>query len=235
MKLKTILSVSLLFVTITLFSQARVSKPTLKFESKSPKLLKATGWVLNDRTGKWVSNANVLDDKPCTGECVLSNSWGAFKWIQMAKIIYNGEKKYVLMYERSEGAFVGRYNSEWITFKDTHYLVIDSTQYASLKAAVNEKSGKDFYVTGKVSGYQSGKNASLGGEFAYTEPNLLAKIYHDMDLPYQKVNFVINAQTLEGKDIVRFTLPAEDFIAKPVIDNRYFELPLADFKILFWE
>jgi hypothetical protein len=93
--------------------QARVETATSKFESKSPKLLKATGWVLNDRTGKWVSNANVLDDKICTGNCINMNSWGSFKWMQFATIKHDNKKYYVLLIEEATGSYVGPFNNEW--------------------------------------------------------------------------------------------------------------------------
>ncbi len=233
--IKKVILISLsIFLTTTTFAQSRENKVNLKFESKSEKLTTAIGWKLNKQTGKWIDNKNVIQDRTCH-ESLVSYVSQNFKWIQFSTIKNNGVDFYVLLYERQGGEYKYPNISEGWQFKNqTHFLVLDSTEYKKLQVAVNSKEAKDVKISSKISGSMSDLYTILGGEYLYNEENLLAKITIALaENGFSETCFIINSQKVDGVDVIRFRLPESCYVAEKDMKEAYFEVKLEDFtKIL---
>jgi hypothetical protein len=233
--LKKVLLISAsIFLTISTFAQSRENKVNLKFDSKSEKLTTAVGWKLNKETGKWIDNKNVIEDRACPAYWVSYISQN-FKWIQFSTIKHNGVDLYVLLYERQGGAYkYPNIKENWEPNTQTHFLVIDSTEYKKLQDAINNKEAKDIKISSKISGSMSDRFKILGGEHLYNEENLLAKITIALEKTgYSETCFIINSQKVDGVDVVRFRLPESCYSAEKDMKEAYFEAKLEEFnKIL---
>jgi hypothetical protein len=233
--IKKVILISLsIFLTTNTFAQSRENKVNLKFESKSEKLTAAIGWKLNKETGKWIDNKNVIEDRTCPAYWVSYVSQN-FKWIQFSMIKNNGVDLYVLLYERQGGEY--KYPSireDWEPNTQTHFLVLDSTEYKKLQVAVNSKEAKDVKISSKISGSMSDRYKILGGEHLYNEENLLAKITIALAKNgYSETCFIINSQKVDGLDVVRFRVPESCYSAEKDMKEAYFEVKLEEFtKIL---
>jgi len=233
--LKKVLLISIsILLTISTFAQSRVNKVNLKFESKSEKLTAAVGWKLNKETGKWIDNKNVIEDRTCPAYWVSHVSQN-FKWIQFSTIKHNGTELYVLLYERFGGEYkYPNIREDWEPNTQTHFLVIDSTEYKKLQNAINDKEAKDIKISSKIFGSMSDRYKILKGEHLYNEENLLAKITIALaQNGYSETCFMINSQKVDGVDVVRFRLPESCYSAEKNMKEGYFEAKFEEFtKIL---
>jgi hypothetical protein len=230
---KELLIIASIFLAFNTFAQSRENKVNLKFDTKSEKLSSSIGWKLNKVTGKWIDNKNVIDDKICE-EYYLSHISQNFKWIQISTIKYNGVKFYVLLNERDGGEY--KYPSimqDWETNIQTHFMVIDSTEFVKLKNTINNKEAKDVQITSKISGTISDRYKTLGGEYLYNEENLLAKIRVGLEkIGYIQTCFIINSQKADGIDVIRFRLPEPCNSSKMDFKEAYFEAKFEEFNKL---
>ncbi len=222
-----------MFLTITTFAQSRENKINLKFDSKSEKLTSAVGWKLNKQTGKWIENKNVIDDRSCPAYSVSYISQN-FNWLQFTAIKYNGVELYAILYESQGGVYkYPNIRENWEPNTQTHFLVIDSTEYKKLQNAISSKDAKDVKISSKISGSMSDRYKILGGEHLYNEENLLAKITIAIEKTgYTESCFMINSQKIDGVDIVRFRLPQSCNTAEYEMKEAYFEVKLEEFQIL---
>lgn len=227
---KTILISFSIFLTTYAFAQNRENKVNLKFESKSEKLTTAIGWKLNKETGKWIENKNVIEDRACPNYYV-SYITQNFKWIQISTIKHNGVDVYVLLFERQGGEYkYPNIREDWEPNTQTHFLVLDSTEYKKLQVGINSREAKDIKITSKISGSMSDRFKILGGEHLYSEDNLLAKITIALAKSgYSETCFIINSQKLDGVDLVRFRLPESCYSAETDMKEAYFEVPFEEF------
>lgn len=222
------------FLTTTLFAQSRSNKVNLKFESKSEKLISAVGWKLNKETGKWIQNKNVIEDRICS-QYLMSYIPQNFKWIQFSKIKHNGIDIFVLVYEKLGGSYkYPNIKENWETNTQTHFFVIDTTEYNKLQNTLNNKKGIDVKISSKVFGLISDKYKILGGEHLYNEENLLAKITNMLEQnEYYESCLIINSQVVDGIDVVRFRLPESCNSSEKDFKEAYFETRFEEFtKIL---
>ena len=136
-------------------AQSRENKKIAQFSSKSEKLTKATGWELNEKTGQWIENKNVIHGSECKSYWI-SHVAQNFKWIQFATTTIGGEKYYIFLYERSGGEY--KYPSiqeDWESDKRTHFFILTTTEYNNIKQQVDLKLGEDIKITSKMNGYLS--------------------------------------------------------------------------------
>ncbi len=222
------------FLSTTLLAQSRSDKVNLKFESNSEKLISAVGWKLNKGTGKWIENKNVIEDRICS-PYLMSFISQNFKWLQFSKIKHNGIDVYVLLYEHLGGSYkYPNIKENWETNTQTHFFVIDSTEYNKLQNTLNNKKGVDVKISSKIFGSISDKYKILGGEHLYNEENLLAKITNTLEQNgYSESCLMINSQIVDGMDLVRFKLPESCYLAEKDFKEAYFETRFEEFsKIL---
>ena len=68
--------------------------PSAIIEKSSPPLSQATGWELNQTTGRWVSNENIILDHSLTEMDWYNGSGQYFAWLRIARTRYGGERFY---------------------------------------------------------------------------------------------------------------------------------------------
>ena len=238
MKLKNLLLTAVLITATVLNvnSQSRENKVTVEFASESQKLTKATGWEQNEKTGKWVENKNVIDDRECPSYWVSHVSQN-FKWIQFRTINQNDKKYYVFLYERLGGEY--KYKSiqeDWEADKRTYFFILTTEEYENMKSKVALKSGENIKLTSKMNGHISDRYKILGGEHLYNEENLLAKITKTIEKPsYSESCLVINSQTTDGNNVLRFRLPESCYFAEKYMKTAYFEVKIEEFRTILME
>jgi len=217
-------------------AQSRTNETMLEFKSKSQKLSSAVGWQKNEKTGKWIENENVIDDSKVSSYGVSHISQN-FKWLQFSTISQNGKDYYVFLYEGLGGEY--KYPSiyeDWEADKRTYFFVISTEQYEKIKTQIDLKTGKNIKITSKITGFISDRYKILGGEHLYNEANLLAKITNTIEKPsYSESCFILNSQTTDGVDLLRFRLPERCYSAEKDIETKYFEVKISEFKAMLTE
>jgi hypothetical protein len=238
MKVKNVILTAVL-ITATIFNgkaQSRENKATVEFSTQSEKLTKATGWEQNKKTGKWIENKNVIDDRDCPSYWISHVSQN-FQWLQFRTINQNEKKYYVFLYERLGGVY--KYPSireDWEADKRTYFFILTAEQYAEIINKIDLKTGENIKLTSKMTGFISDRYKILGGEHLYNEENLLAKITSTIEKPsYSESCFVLNSQTTDGKDILRFRLPESCYFAEKYLKTAYFETDISGFKTIIIE
>lgn len=226
-------------LTATIFNvaaQSRENKTIATFNSESQKLTAATGWAQNNETGKWIENKNVIDDRDCPSYWISHVSQN-FKWIQFKTLIQNGNKYYIFLYESLRGEYkYPNIQEDWETDLRTYFFILTAEQYDEIKTKIDLKTGENIKLTTKMTGYITDKYKILKGEHLYNEENLLAKITKTIEQPsYTESCFVINSQTTDGVDIVRFRLPESCYFAEKSMKTEYFEVKISDFETLLTE
>ena len=238
MKAKKLILITIFITSIVIngTAQSRTNRKMIEFNSKSTKLTKATGWGQNEKTGKWIGNKNVIDDKKVSSYWISHISQN-FKWLQFATINQNGKKYYVFLYERLGGEYkYPNIREDWEAHKTTCFFVLTPTQYEEIKTQIDLKTGKNIKVTG-MTGCISDKFKILGGEHLYNEENLLAKIINTIEKQpsYSESCFILNSQTTDGMDILRFRLPESCYFAEDNMKTKYFEVKISEFKTILTE
>ena len=235
LKSKTLL-LSLFLVIIFVVNtnaQSRTNRTLLEFKTKSKKLTSAIGWEKNTQTGKWIENKNVISEN------IPSSSWIShipqnFKWLQIAKVTKNENDYYIFIYEKKAGIY--RYPSiqeGWVSDKRTYFFILHSYQYRDIKAQIEMKTGENIEITSGMRGYISDMFTTLGGADAYSEENLLAKITDVIETPSSYEHcFIMNSQTTDGIDILRFRLPEPCYRAAKKIELKYFEINISKFQTI---
>jgi hypothetical protein len=196
-----------------------VSALALTFTRQSEKITSAKGWA--GINGVWVDHDNMISSEKNNDTSMRVN----FYWMQSATFNYKDKKYYAFYYETISGRY--KYpltEQDWITNRETPFLIMNTVQYAAFKLAINSKSGKNKSLKGEKSGDYI--NAKSG----YDETSFLNEVAKAMENSPLGNCFCINSQTLKGNDIVRFLLPTE--CVDTDFDTHYFEVPTTDFKKL---
>jgi hypothetical protein len=217
-------------------AQSRTNETMLEFKSKSQKLSSAIGWQKNEKTGKWIENKNVIDDRKVSSYGVSHISQN-FKWLQFSTITQNGKDYYVFLYERLGGKY--KYPSiyeDWEADKRTYFFVLSTEQYEKIKTQIDLKTGKNIKITSKITDFISDRYKILGGEHLYNEANLLAKITNTIEKPsYSESCFILNSQTTDGVNLLRFRLPERCYSVEKDMETKYFEVKISEFKAILTE
>lgn len=231
-KILILMIVTLIIGGLNVHAQSRVDDVKFKFAAKSEKFTKAYGWKKNKESGKWVRNRKVISDKKVNNYNYYQKSrYGQnFEWLQIAKIINNEKTYYILIYEYFTGHYVYEYIQEkWTFSQNTYYIVYNPEQYEELKRKIDLKTGENFKIYGTrykhlINDYSSRlKSMSDKKLLGNITSSINSKTYFYPGSP----SFILNSQTFEGKDILRFRLPHN---SESNIDKEYFEAKLSDFK-----
>jgi hypothetical protein len=114
--------------------------------------------------------------------------------------------------------------------------VLSTEQYEKIKSQIDLKTGENIKITSKITGFISDRFKILGGEHLYNEENLLAKITNTIEKPgYSESCFILNSQTADGVDILRFRLPESCYSAEKYMETKYFEVKISEFKTILTE
>lgn len=239
MKIKFSLLLTFVFI-LNIHSQSRENKELITFSTKSQKLTKAIGWKLNSETGKWISNKNVILERKCTISWV-SHEFQNFNWMQFAKIEFNNEDYFVLLLEKQSGSYKYKsINEGWQSENRTYFYILQADSFNDLIQNIEAKSGKDHTLKCNLNGYITDKYKILGGEHLYIDENLLAKITKELEKTYTSDSslniepcLVINSQTTDGIDVVRFRIPDICYLSEERMKTSYFEVEINEFKEIF--
>lgn len=230
--MKKILFISVL-LTLTfglIKSQDRVNRENPTIIKKSDRLIEATGWKLNEN-GQWFDNKNVICDKKCP-DYWISHESSNFLWIQIIKISYKGQVYYVLLRESESGVYkYPNIKKDWVPEKRTYYVVITETDYLSFIKQYNKKTQKALRLVTISESNFTDRFASLGGESAYTEENILKKIATNIDniSKYSSSSDIgLTIQTYNDK--VRFTVSGDYHKPDEAIAKEYYEVPVIEFE-----
>ncbi|UPT66338.1 MAG: hypothetical protein M0D57_17985 [Sphingobacteriales bacterium JAD_PAG50586_3] len=188
-------------------AQVREAGQVITFEKKSGQITTAKGWYQNPQTKTWVENQNVCYFEASPTAFATSLTEQNFKTIEMATCKHANKRWYVLIVEKAGGEYkYPALKEQWQPDNRKYWFAIDSTQYVSLKATVNDKKGVNLNLTATRVGYISDKAA--GGLADYTNEYFMKRlsgciINREFTT---KLCIMVNAQTTEGKDVVRFTV-----------------------------
>jgi len=226
----------LILVTTIGNSQSRENKTSVNFSTETTKLENAIGWQQNDKTGKWIENNNVIDDKECPSYWISHISQN-FQWIQFKTIKKNDLNYHVFLYEKLGGEYKYKnIREDWQTDKKTFFFILTEEQYTDLKTKINLQDGENIILTSKMTGNITDRYQILGGEHLYNEENLLAKITSVIDKPdYSESCFALNSQITDAKEVLRFRLPEGCYSAEKYLNSKYFEVNLSEFKKILIE
>lgn len=234
--MKKILSITLiaLMISTTLSAQSRVDKTHLTFESKSEKLTKATGWKQNKKTGKWISNKNVISDRVCP-DYWISHVNQNFIWMQFKTVTHQNSTYYIFLYEQNTGAYkYPNIKKDWQTYKATRFIILSQSKYNQIQEMLSGKtSDTTIAISSDRNGFMVSKYASLGGENAYNEKNLLAKITNTLDSKGTYDNsLLLKTEKIDGESIIRFRLPYGYYNENDLfkVKEQYFEVKAEAFK-----
>lgn len=111
--MKKIILLFIIFLPLISFSQERVNRPKLSFESVSYTLTNATGWAYNSELGEWIDYENVIcaskdyKDKYKTllGKYMMSKYQQNFITIQTKTFSFKDEKYYTLIVDKWAGSY----------------------------------------------------------------------------------------------------------------------------------
>jgi hypothetical protein len=217
-------------------AQSRINKSTLNFDSESGKITNVLGWELNDISGKWIKNNNVIHPRKCaTWE--LSHKAQCFKWIQIRSLYFQEEKHYVLLYEKLSGEY--EYPSiyeGWEEEMRTYFFIFTDKDFQKLKTLLSAKTGTNILFSNHLSGYITDRWETLGEGNLYNDDTLLGKIRNTLESPnYSESCFIINSQMVDDKSVVRFRLPQSCLTAESWMKSGYFEVESSKFMELLIE
>ncbi len=234
---KTILLSLLLFFQVT-NAQERVNDPVAEIISKSIKITSANGYQKNLTTGEWVENKNCIYDKKC-------ESWWVdhvpnFIYIQFWKIVFNDKNYYALISEQKTGWYeYPAIEQDWKTGKVTKWMVFNPDEYEAFKDGLIKNVGKESIFKSDMSGQLTNQFSSLGGEYLYTEQNILKLISKSINKAEKYLAgvyiFLPVSLNNNSKNVIRFR-EIDSYVLQYKtnrFDEQYFEIPEADFNNVF--
>ena len=175
----------------------------------------ADGWKFDSYSKTWVRNDNLIfqsNQEIDVTDYMKSNQCQTFKWIKLKSLKHNNKKYYVLLYERRTGHY--KYpvtQDQWEIGNSTMFFIMDSVQYLNLTNVVDKKENKDFKITANLYGTISDFYGDYYEDYNDEVHSLLEKMWHTFQTPHKTSrSFIINSQTLNNENIIRFRLPEID-------------------------
>ena len=202
------------------------------FTKKSEPLTQATGYDQDKKTGKWIQNNNLISDMVVTPNDSFNIGFTDQNliWFRSATLTYDAKKYYAFYYYYLSGQYkYPETKVDWIPFHATKFIIVEQADYLAFKNARMQKKGETISLTTIRS-----NTAEITGDF--NEAKLLAEIASVLDNKrlHKDFCFAASAQSLNGKNIVRFRLPESCYFTKD-LPKEYFETGLEDFKKIFVE
>ena len=165
---------AILLITLSAFAQSRQDASGPIVLKRSQKLIKATGWALNQQTGKWVENKNVIDQRKCKPYMVSGQNQNfvslEFIEVSVADSIYYG-----LIWKKKDGDYkYENIREEWRDYRSMMFMLFRQSEFDSLKSVVSKQEGANIKIESNLTGKRKSLYSSLGGEKSDTEENLLS-------------------------------------------------------------
>lgn len=215
-----LLAVLIMGIVPEILGQSRNQKTEQPvIESQSDKLRTAKGWKL-DVLGNWISNENAISDTELTKATKFSVPQN-FKWMQFALLKNGRQDIYALLYETT--AYISAGQSE----RRVYYFLMDGQSYSNIISAIQQKTGETQIIHSSSFGYMS------DGDGVYTANKLLVQMEQSIvnAEKSQVYDLLLNAQHVDGEDVVRFRLPEQASLIKDEnLKESYFEAGLKDMR-----
>lgn len=197
------------------FTQERVNETKLNYINISEKFTDKTQWFKNEY-GDWEKRESSM-----------------FNSIRVGKFNHNDETYYMFLIEQNKvGYKYPRIQKDPYYYDNTLLYTFDSINYNKLKEFISYKSGEDsIFVTTYTWSVQEKVDNTLSTHKAITES--IKSIENNYS--FQKQGFIVNTQTLNGSDILRFDIleSYSDYFDKNLkIKDIYFETDLSLFSII---
>jgi hypothetical protein len=115
----------LLTISLPGFTQERVNRPKLKFDSSSDTLTKATGWAYNETLGEWIDFENSISDNKNSKQnykvCDLFYQNQNFSKLYTKSILHKGLKYYIFIIEKCASSTADFKKFDGYIFTDEEY------------------------------------------------------------------------------------------------------------------
>lgn len=220
-----------LFIVLNnnIYSQERINRVKLSFDTSSNKMYFATGWEYNTTLGEWINYQNVISsdksykekNKILQGRYQMSRESQNFLSLETKKLTFKGVEYFVLIHEKWRGEY--EYPSiyeNWYEYKTTFGYIFTSEEY------------KKLYNIENITELKTDKVVLLGTRYEqYNESNFLDLIQNELNesaKSYSSYYTFPIYKTIKGE--IRFYLP-ETFLSynKYDFEKAYFETDSTNF------
>jgi hypothetical protein len=208
---KLLVVTGLVLSSIVSYSQSRVNKSEIKWSENYTPLTNATGWIQDEKSGKWISGVNVIKEEFYDIEYT-----NQFNSIQFRGFDYK-EKKYYAMVIKKIGVYwdyptIGR---GFHTYPKTLIYVLPSEEFNKLKT-VNDEYTINTIIAGDNMEYEQGNETFIKNSVRmFMEETKNDSEYYN--------HFKVIKTKSNGKDVYRFNLP-EDSLEEVNFKKMYFEV-----------
>jgi hypothetical protein len=228
--MKNLILGALLLLSTISFSQDRVNREKQEFTSSSIKLDQATGWAYNKDEGSWVEYQNIISSNSYKnypslrgGSYHKSRSTNTFEYLQIKKLILEGQTFYFLLIDAIEGSY--KYPSiqeDWEQYKVLKAYIFSEEEFNKLK---NYQQANVLYsIPAGSYDYKTGEETIINKfQTAFSDGYVTTPVVGIYSLNVKKSD--------DGKN-VRFLLPERSSYPTD-FNNNYFEVDIQKFQQLF--
>ena len=232
--MKKILSISLLLLllSLTVFSQSRTNRQKLTFINSSDKLTSSIGWSNNETLGEWIDYNNVIcgDKDYKTKYKSLQGSWMKSKReqnfidIQTKTLNFKGIQYFILMVNKYDGRYeYPSIRQDWYSWKEVQGFIFTENEYKKLLELDGEVKLETMYRVDIGSKYEK-----------YNETTFLdliqTKLTTELSTYGSTYTFPILKSTSDNTEVIRFYVP-ESFSSYSMynFEKEYFEVSPQEF------
>ena len=205
-----------LIASVSVFSQDRVDKKSIIWETKSQPFTSSIGWVLDEKTGKWVSSPNLIKEEFWNIEYTQQ-----FNSLQFRMLKYDNKNYYAFIIKKI-GVYwdypsIGR---GFHTFPQQYVYVLEEEEFNKLKTLDSECTIKMKFANSSEYYYVVDKKESAESFIT----NTVRKELDNTGISYGYYNMKIIKTTSKGKTVFRFLLPTNSYTSENIdLSNKYFE------------
>jgi hypothetical protein len=212
----------LVAIVLSLFfsvkSQDRVNKSPIVWDAKSQPLTTSVGWILNDKTGKWVSSPNLIKEE--FWDIDYSQQ---FNSIQFRTFKYNEKNYYTLIVKK-----VGVY-WDYPTIGRGHHTFPQHCVYILTEDEFNKIKTLDSVCILKMQLANSSEYYDVVYKKQNPESFITGALRQNLEktgIDYGFYNMKIIKTKSNGKYVYRFLLPTNSYISENIdLSSKYFEIP----------
>jgi len=228
---KLIISTLLMFFCVISYSQERVNRKKLMFDSTSSKITSSTGWSYNTTLGEWVDYQNLMCPekswKNFEGEkYLMSQFYQNFISIHTKTLDFNGTQYYAVLVEKWSGQY--KYPSikeDWYEYKIVVCYLFSTAEFLKLRDFIYSP------TNGSVLELKTMNSVKVGNSYEeYDESVLLDLIQNELIREKTKYSSTYIFPIMKTKNNeIRFYLPQT---TKYEFEKRYFETNITSFSNL---
>ena len=231
--MKRILPISLLLLllSLTVFSQSRTNRQKITFTNSSDKLTSSIGWSYNETLGEWIDFNNVISGdkdyktkyKSLQGSWLKSRITQNFIDIQTKTLNFKGIQYFILMVNKYNGRY--EYPSiyeDWYLWKEVQGFIFTEDEYNKLLELDGEVKLETKYRVDIGSKYENYDETTFL-DLIQTKLNKLSTYGSTFTFPILKT-------ISDDTEVIRFYVP-ESFSSYLIYDfeKKYFEVSPQEF------